>query len=92
LINIVQVVNETNLITIPTSADFKVINYFDITRPNKNGPEQRYNFFIIHHTVDGALRNLEAVSMYNGKNSSRFSWVDVFEPMPSAESSRYLVN
>jgi hypothetical protein len=91
LINIVQVVNKTNLITIPTCGDFKVIHYLSAAGPNKNEPEQRYNFFIIHHTVNGALRDLEAVSMYNGKNSSRFSRIDVLEPMPSAERSRYPV-
>lgn len=52
-----------------------------------NAPKQRHDLFVVHRTVDRALRNLVAVDMHDRKNGARLSWIDVLGQVPSAETS-----
>jgi hypothetical protein len=62
-------------------------HYFSADMPKMNAPKQRHDLFVVHRTVDCALRNLVAVDMHDRKNGPRLSWIDVLEQVPSAERS-----
>jgi hypothetical protein len=52
-----------------------------VVRPR---PEQGYELFVIHASVNSTFRDLEPIHMHNGENRARFSGIDVLVPMPGS--------
>lgn len=86
VVNVVNVRNDAHLITITAVPKKSGITIKKNDQEKRTVREKGSHLLVIHRSIDGTFRNLEAVNVNDWEDSARLSGVNVLESVPRCGS------